>query len=313
VTENEPHEFHDPGGFPSGVFSRAERPRWWLHIGLLLATLSSTTFCGGLYFGWLDSPDPFERLLDPRLLPEGLKFSVPLMIILLAHEMGHLAAARRHRLGATLPYFIPMPIPLPYSPGTLGAVIRVRDPIPGRRPLLDVGAWGPLAGFAALLPVLVLGLLLSDAQELEPELGVVYFGEPLLFRAIARGLVFTHLGPNQDLMVHPTAWAAWFGMLVTALNLLPFSQLDGGHVGYAMFGHRHRGVVWGLFVGLVAMGFLWPGWWVWSVIIAVLGPKHPPVADEDRPLDRRRIIVGWLAIAVFVLCFTPVPVDIVLP
>jgi len=312
VNANNPQTSHDPDGFAVGVVSRTGHRRW-LHFLLFFGTLASTTLCGGLYFGRLPSPDLGERILDPGLLFEGLKFSVPLMAILLAHEMGHLVAARRHGLRATLPYFIPMPIPLPYSPGTLGAVIRVRDPIRNRRQLLDVGAAGPLAGFVALMPMLVLGLALSDVQEIDPELGMVYFGEPLLFRVVARWLLFPDLGPTQDLFVHPTAWAAWFGLLVTALNLLPFSQLDGGHVGYAMFGRRHRKVVWGLFAVLVAMGFLWPGWWLWSIIIAILGPRHPPVFDEEQPLDRRRMIIGWLTILVFILCFTAVPVEIVIP
>jgi membrane-associated protease RseP (regulator of RpoE activity) len=312
VNAHIPQTSHDPDGFSVGVFSRPGHRRW-LHVLLFFLTLASTTLCGGLYFGWLSSPDVLERILDPGLIFEGLKFSVPLMAILLAHEMGHLVAARRHGLRATLPYFIPMPIPLPYSPGTLGAVIRVRDPIRNRRQLLDVGAAGPLAGFVVLMPMLVLGLALSDVQEIDPEIGLVYFGEPLLFRVVARWLLFPDLGPAQDLFVHPTAWAAWFGLLVTALNLLPFSQLDGGHIGYAMFGRWHRKVVWGLYVVLVGMGFLWPGWWLWSIIIAILGPRHPPVFDEERPLDRRRLIVGWAAIVVFVLCFTAIPVEIVIP
>jgi membrane-associated protease RseP (regulator of RpoE activity) len=313
VSANDPSSFSDPDGFSAGVFSRPG-DRLWLHAGLFLATFLSMTFCGGLYFGWLSSPALYERLTDPRLLIEGLKFSIPLMTILFFHEMGHLVASRRHGLSATLPYFIPMPVPLPFSPGTLGAVIRVRDPIRSRRQLLDVGAAGPLAGFVVLVPILVFGLALSDTEELDPEAGAIYyFGEPLLFQAIARGLLFQNLGPTEDLFVHPTAWAAWFGLLVTALNMLPFSQLDGGHVCYALFGRWHRRFVWGLFVALVAIGFLWPGWWLWSVIIAILGPEHPPVYDEARPLDRRRMIIGWIAIAVFILSFTAVPIEIVFP
>lgn len=280
-----------------------------MHILLFVLTVITSTFCGGLYYGWLGSPDLLVRLSDPRLITEGLKFSLPLLAILLAHESGHVLAARRHGLPATLPYFIPMPIPFPYSPGTMGAVIRIRAPIRNRRSLLDVGAAGPLAGFATLLPVLLVGLALSRVQEVAAASGgLIYFGEPLLFRFLARVLFFPHLGPDQDIFLHPTAWAAWFGLLVTALNLLPFSQLDGGHIGYALLGRWHRRVVWGLYAVLLGLGLLWPGWWLWAIIILILGLRHPVVVDEHLPLDRRRRWVGWLALAVLVLSFTPVPV-----
>lgn len=284
-----------------------------MHLLLLGLTLASTTLCGGLYYGWLPSPDLAERLTDPRLALEGLKFSLPLLAILVAHELGHLIAARRHRLEATLPYFVPMPIPFPYSPGTLGAVIRIRQPIVSRRQLLDIGVAGPLAGFVVLLPILVVGLALSGVQEVADDTALVYFGEPLLFRLLARGLLFPDLPQGFDIMLHPTAWAAWFGLLVTALNMLPLSQLDGGHVGYALLGRWHRLGVWGLWCGLVALGFVWPGWWLWAAITAVLGPRHPPVLDEHVALDRRRQVFGWLAFAVFAVSLAPVPVEVVLP
>jgi membrane-associated protease RseP (regulator of RpoE activity) len=312
VGTTDPLSFPGPDGHSVGVFSHRP-PRLWLHILLFGLTVASTTFCGGLYFGWLDSPNLLDRIADPRLLIEGLKFSLPLMAILLAHELGHLFAARAHRLPTTLPYFLPMPIPFPYSPGTIGAVIRIKQPIRSRRQLLDVGAAGPIAGFVVLVPLLVLGVALSQIQEIDPEQVLIYFGEPLAFQVVARAVFFPDLGPGQDIFLHPTAWAAWFGLLVTALNLLPFSQLDGGHIGYALFGRWHRGGVWILYGVLILLGFLWPGWWVWSIIIAVLGPRHPPVLDEHVALDRRRRTVGWVAFLVFALSFAPVPVEIVLP
>jgi membrane-associated protease RseP (regulator of RpoE activity) len=312
VSAQDPLPFSGPGGASTGAFPH--RPaRLWLHFLLLGVTLVSTTFCGGLYFGWLDSHDVFARGTDPRLLLEGLKFSIPLLLILGAHEMGHLLAARAHRLHATLPYFLPMPIPFPYSPGTLGAVIRIKEPIRTRRQLMDVGAAGPIAGFVMTIPLLLLGLGFSEVQQVDPEQPLVYFGEPLAFRLLARGLFFHDLGPTEDIFLHPTAWAAWFGLLVTALNMLPFSQLDGGHVGYALFGRWHRRGVWLLLAALIGLGFLWPGWWMWSLIVTLLGPRHPPVLDEDRSLDSRRRVTGWLAFAIFVLSFAPVPVEIVIP
>lgn len=299
-----------PDGSAVGFFvSPPEaKPRLWLHVLLLLLTLASSTFCGGLYYGWLESFDLLDRVRDPRLLIEGLKFSLPLMVILLAHEMGHFTAARRHGLRVTLPYFLPMPIPLLFSPGTLGAVIRVKEPIRTRRQLLDVGAWGPVSGFIAMLPFLVAGIALSGTQPLDPDAASVYFGEPLLFRLLARNVFFPDLAPGQDIMLHPTAWAAWFGLFVTALNMLPFFQLDGGHVCYALFGRHHRMAAWPLLGVLLALGLLWPGWWLWAVILAVLGPRHPPVMDEDRPLDRRRLLLGWAALVIFVLSFSPRPI-----
>jgi membrane-associated protease RseP (regulator of RpoE activity) len=261
-----------------------------------------------LYYGWLASPDILVRISDPKLLVEGLKFSLPLLTILFAHEMGHYIAARRHGLRVTPPFFLPMPVPLPYNPGTLGAVIRVKEPIRTRRQLMDVGAAGPIAGFVVVLPFLVIGTALSDVQELPPDVPLIYFGEPVLFKFVARTLFFPSLAEGTDIMLHPMAWAAWFGLFVTALNMLPYFQLDGGHVTYALFGRYHREAAWPLLGFLVALGFFWPGWWFWAVVLAILGPRHPPVSDEARPLDTRRRWIGWLAILIFILSFSPRPI-----
>jgi len=307
--DQNPQPIH-PDGSPVGVFVRPPTAarRLWLHALLFLLTVASSTFCGGLYYGWLPSPELLDRVRDPNLLLEGLKFSLPLMVMLLAHEMGHFLAARRHGLSVTLPYFLPMPVPLLFSPGTLGAIIRVKEPIRTRRQLLDIGAWGPVAGFLALLPFLVVGIALSGLQEIEPSGEGVYFGEPILFWVLARVVFFPDLLPGQDIMVHPTAWAAWFGLFVTSLNMLPFFQLDGGHVCYALFGRHHRIAAWPLLGILVALGLLWPGWWFWAVVLAVLGPRHPPVLDEHRPLDRPRVLLGWAALLIFAISFSPRPI-----
>ncbi len=304
-----------PGdGFPFEVLRPAPPPprRIWLHAALFIATFLSTTFAGGVTFGRL--PDGFVTdkiarvLLHPGFVLPGLEFSIPLMIILLAHEMGHYVACRRHRLDATLPFFLPLPVPL--GIGTLGAFIRIRTAIANKRELFDVGAAGPIAGFLTAVPFLVAGVALSKPVPELPDTGYILFGDPLLFKAVSH-LLHAEVAAGGDLLIHPTGFAAWVGLLVTALNLLPFGQLDGGHVTYAMFGALHRRAAWPLLLGLVALGFVWTGWWIWAVIALVMGVRHPRIADEPQPLDSRRMRLGWVCIVIFVLCFTPQPITIV--
>jgi membrane-associated protease RseP (regulator of RpoE activity) len=283
-------------------------------VALFVATLASTTFIGGLYWGRFPEGVADLGLLELvtswPFIREGLAFSVPLLFILLCHEMGHYLAARRHGLLTTPPYFIPFPVPL-FGIGTLGAVIRVKEPIRNKRQLLDVGAAGPLAGFVALLPILAYGIAASEATTQLPEGGYLLFGEPLVYRAL-EWLLRPDVHGEVGLMLHPAGVAAWFGILVTLLNLLPFAQLDGGHICYALFGRWHRRAAWPLVAALAALGFVWVGWWLWMVIAVVLGPRHPRLWDEDRPLDRRRRLIGWLALLVFVLCFMAEPIALVM-
>ncbi|MCS7182278.1 MAG: site-2 protease family protein [Thermoanaerobaculum sp.] len=293
--------------------------RWLLHLALFALTFATTTFFGGLMFaspGWLDS---FERshslppgtilwrlATDLHLWSEGVALSLPLMAILLAHEMGHYLACRHHRLDASLPFFIPVP----FGIGTLGAFIRIRSPLVSKRELVDVGASGPLAGFLVTLPVLVWGIQKSQVVYELPQGGYLVFGEPLLFKLTAH-LLHPALGSGADLLLHPTAYAGWFGLLITALNLLPFGQLDGGHIAYAIFGRLHRVLAWPLLLLLVALGFLWTGWWVWAVVALIMGVRHPWVPGEAEPFPAER---KWLAAAswlVFALSFAPEPVKVV--
>ncbi|TAM47583.1 MAG: site-2 protease family protein [Acidobacteria bacterium] len=300
-----------PDGVPVGVVRRTPPPpqRVWLHVVLFLATLASTTLVGGIAFGDLPAgfkPGTFwDLIFHPAVITAGFEFSVPLLVILLAHEMGHYVACRYHRLDATLPFFIPVP----FGIGTLGALIRIRSPLLTKRELFDVGASGPLAGFAVALPVLVAGIALSTPVAALPSGGAMIFGEPLAFKALA-WLVHTDVPPGGDLLLHPVGFAAWFGLLVTALNLLPFGQLDGGHVTYAMFGRWQRRVAWPLLAVLVVLGFWWPGWWLWAFIALVMRVRHPWIPDEHGVLDRRRRILGWVCLAVFIVCFTPEPIKI---
>jgi membrane-associated protease RseP (regulator of RpoE activity) len=249
---------------------------------------------------------------ERELLRLGLSFSLPTLFVLLCHELGHWLACRRHNLPATPPFFLPAPIGL----GTFGAFIRIRAPIEDRRQLLDVGASGPLAGFVALLPFLVLGVLWSqpaviDAAGPGVTTDVVLWlpGQSLLLQGLTL-LVHGPLGPQATLDLHPFALAAWVGLLVTALNLLPLGQLDGGHILYAAVGRSQARLapwLWGL---LAAAGvLLWPGWFLWSVITLAMGLRHPPVLDENQPLDRRRRLLAWAALVVLVLCFVPVPLQ----
>jgi membrane-associated protease RseP (regulator of RpoE activity) len=225
--------------------------------------------------------------------------------------MGHYFAARRHGLATTLPFFIPMPFWfIPFSPGTFGAVMRIKQPITTRAQLLDIGAWGPIAGFVTSVPLLLAGLAQSQVRELPGAGAMLYFAEPILFKLTARVLFFPDLAATEDIFLHPMAWAAWWGLLVTALNMLPFFQLDGGHVTYALFGPRHRRWARPLLAVLVVLTAFWPGWALWAAILVLVGPEHPRILFEDEPLDNRRRMIGWAAIVIFVLCFTVAPIQL---
>ncbi len=293
---------------------RAERPRYGLALALLALTflcattlgpavlLASRTDLAGELNPYL-SPELVRRVwTDGALLGLGLSFSLPLLAILLAHEMGHYVACRHYRLPATLPYFLPLPLML----GTLGAFIRIKAPIRGKRELFDVGFAGPAAGFVALVPFLIAGIARSAVVALPPEAHVLLPGRCL---AIQLALLAFHHAPRAGEVVnlHPFALAAWFGLLATALNLLPLSQLDGGHILYAAVGRRQRRLALPLWALLAAGGLLWPGWWLWCVIVLVMGLRHPPVVDEWTPLDRRRRLLAVAALAIFALAFMPVP------
>lgn len=312
----EPYSPLGPDDVPAGAFHLAPptyQPKIWLHILLFALTFASTTIVGGLVWGGL--PEEMaglglsQLLTDPRVYLAGLKFSIPLLTILGCHELGHYVAARRHGLTATPPFFIPFPVPF-LGIGTLGAVIRIKDPIQNKRQLLDVGAAGPIAGFAALVPFLAYGIAASEVGEAPVGGAYLEFGEPLIYRFLET-LIRPGLGDDMTLWLHPTGVAAWFGILVTLLNLLPFAQLDGGHITYALFGRWHRLLAWPLLGMLAGLGFVWPGWWLWVVIAVVLNPRHPQLWDEDLPLDRRRQLIGWITIAIFVLCFVAEPIRIV--
>lgn len=290
------------------------RQRWWLHGLLLLLTLVTTTvvgarlamnFAANLPAFVLDEDFSYFVTIwsNPRLLLSGLPFSLTLLTILLAHELGHFWTCRYHRIDASLPYFLPAPTLI----GTFGAFIRIRAPIFSRRELFDVGVAGPIAGFVFLVPAIGVGLAYSKVVPGIAEQGDLVFGSPLLLW-LASKLVFPGVD-TADLYLHPVARAAWVGLLATALNLLPIGQLDGGHILYAFFGRQHRRLsqIFAVILALVGVVFGWVGWILWAGFFLWTGLRHPPIIDES-PVGAGRARLAALALVILILSFTPVPV-----
>jgi membrane-associated protease RseP (regulator of RpoE activity) len=243
-------------------------------------------------------------LRQPTLLLAGLPFSLTLMSILLAHEMGHYIVGRRYNAPVSLPYFIPMPIVGLF--GTMGAVIVQRAPFEDRRSLFDIGVAGPLAGLVLALPLLVFGLATSKVGPIPP--GSLMEGNSILYLGI-KYLIFGRVLPGNglDVSLNPVAWAAWGGLLITSLNLLPIGQLDGGHILYALLGKRAWSVAVGIVILMLAMGFLWSGWFLWAFLVLVFGLRHPAPLNDLTPMGFRRNLLGLGVLVLFVLMFTPIP------
>jgi membrane-associated protease RseP (regulator of RpoE activity) len=314
------------------------KKRWWiwLHVLLFLLTLASTSAVGARFQrnfvqgrpAWDLGADlnPFTGLRhDPGRILDGLPFALTLLFILSIHELGHMVACWYYGIDASYPYFIPAPTII----GTMGAFIRIKSPFRTRKSLFDVGIWGPLAGFAAALPFLWVGLTMSRLT-----LGIytdntVSFDFPPLFQLLNS---LMRPGVSQfDIALHPVARAAWVGLFATSLNLIPAGQLDGGHILYALSPRWHRIV--SLFVALVLAvpmvvmmscwglarwvpslngiadridDFYWPGWFLWGVLLLFLGRRHPPIYDPY-PVDNGRRVLAIVALVIFVLCWAPVP------
>ncbi len=272
-----------------------------LHVLLFFATLVTTVLAGMVWEGL----DPLAR---PDLFYRGLPYAATLMAILLCHEMGHYLTARYYGMDVTLPYFIPSPIP---PVGTFGAFIRMKSPPLNRRALLYVAAAGPIAGFCVALPAMLYGYATSEVVT-NSQAGFGFrLGEPLLLQMISQAVVGS-LPPETTLSLNSVGMAAWFGILVTMFNLLPMGQLDGGHIVYAFVGTRARYVTWALVAALAAMGLLvWEGWFVWAFIGLFVSRRHPTLIDPCASLDRRSRAVAGLAFAIFILCFMPLPIQLV--
>jgi membrane-associated protease RseP (regulator of RpoE activity) len=290
---------------------RRRSVRW--HLILFLLTVATTILVGAEHFASF-SIDFGSRELEtttPLFLLNGLWYSASILAILGAHEFGHYFACRLYRVDASLPYFLPAPLPLT---GTLGAFIRIRQPIAGKRELFDIGIAGPIAGFIVAIPVLLVGMSLSRVSQLPADTtGFFELGEPLLFKAVA-WLIWGTPPDGYSVNLHPMAFAAWFGLLATALNLFPIGQLDGGHISYAVFGRRSTLVTLATVACLVGLTFVSSSWVVWTVLtvgmLIAFGPRHPRTIDEDIPLDRTRRRLAVVALIMFILCFTPTPIEV---
>ena len=273
------------------------------HVFLFLSTILTTLFAGTLLAG-------VNPAATPELIYRGIPFSFAIMTILLSHEMGHYLMSRRHKVEATLPYFIPAPTLI----GTFGAVIKMRSPVPNRRALLDIGAAGPIVGFIVSIPFLIVGLKLS---EIKPGVaGDLSLGTSLLLGFMEQ-LFYPSVPDGHVLYLHPVAFAGWLGMLVTMLNLLPIGSMDGGHIAYAVLGKRRHHISSRVFVVALlatgAIGYL-TGlfglivWGVWGAMNIFIGLKHPPPIDSESPLDGKRKLIAVIAAFIFILTFVPMPV-----
>jgi membrane-associated protease RseP (regulator of RpoE activity) len=304
----------EPDAYVPAYSMPVSRPRfqhrWLKHIVLFLLTVLTTTIVGAEHYGaFLSEFGRQPVTLTWSLLAHGFWYSGTLLLILGAHEMGHYLYCRRYNVDATLPYFIPAPLPLT---GTLGAVIRIREAFPTRTVLFDIGVAGPIAGFLVLVPALFFGLRMSEITLAPTEGSLLSLGEPLLFRA-ATWLTFGQVPDGHTVNMHPVVFAAWFGMLATALNLLPFGQLDGGHITYATLGRFATPVSLITVGSAVAMTFISTSWLFMTIMMVVmlllLGPRHPRVLYEYEPLSPGRRLVAVFALVMLVLCFTPVPIE----
>jgi membrane-associated protease RseP (regulator of RpoE activity) len=322
------------------ALAKPKKSNPWINLIVFLLTLASMLMAGALYS--YQGPEPEGTLgyfqLVWQNLGSGVPFAVSLLAILLAHEFGHYLAARYHKTEVTLPYFLPFP----FSPfGTLGAFIQLKEPPRNKRVLLDIGIAGPLAGLVVAIPILLIGLSLSEVSQIPEFLraGQAYSLEGnsvlyLLAKFVVHGqwlpspasygsvspilfwlrYMFTGLPSpigGMDVMLHSVAWAGWAGLLVTALNLIPAGQLDGGHVLFSLFGKNARFVLPFVLIGLGVLGFFWQGWWLWVFLILMMGGSHAQPLDQITKLDAGRKALAIFGLIVFILVFVPVPLQII--
>jgi membrane-associated protease RseP (regulator of RpoE activity) len=284
------------------------RRRPAVNLVLFVLTVISTFTAGALPIGAIPFVN-YNPLIEPVNVLHGVQFAGTLLAILVTHEFGHYFTARFYQASVSLPYFIPVPPPFLF--GTLGAIISMRSPARNRNSLFDIAVAGPLAGLAVALPALWLGLSWSRVGPV-PDGGTISFGDSLLTRLVTY-LRFGEIPQGQDVFIHPVALAAWVGLFVTALNLFPVGQLDGGRIAYALFGGAHRAVSVGTFFALLALGLVAqsPNWVVFAGLVFLLvGFHHAPPLDDLTPLSSRRYAVGVLCLALLILLVPPVPIQV---
>jgi membrane-associated protease RseP (regulator of RpoE activity) len=293
-----------PPALPAWTFN-PRRSRLSLHLLLFGSTFLTTLVAGAIFHADSGTAD-WRRLLNhPKLWMAGLPYAVSVLLILLAHEMGHYLACVRYRIDATLPFFLPG-IPIL---GTFGAFIRIRSRITHRAALFDIGIAGPLAGFAVAIPIFLYGMSRSRVIPLSEAGPTEYFlGFPLMFN-LAMPLFFPVVPDGSALSLSPYLSAAWVGMLATSLNLLPAGQLDGGHICYAVSRRFHARMSRLTLVAVILLGALYRAWLVWAVALLFLGDRHPPLLDESEPLSRGRRVLAAVALVIFILSFMPIPVQ----
>ena len=285
MDQNNPSGFSSTEG--SSSYDQFDGPiepiknNWWLFYILLAGTLVTTILAGGLLF------------------------SISLMLILSAHEFGHYWASKRNNVNATLPYFIPAP-PI-FIAGTFGAFIQIKQRIPNRRVLMEIGASGPIAGFIVALPALILGLQLSTVSPLTG-MGGINFGSSIILNVCSKLILGVDpSSPYINIHLHPIAFAGWIGMMVTALNLMPVGQLDGGHIIFSFFPNKHSLIGKLFFVGLFPLGYFWPGWFFWALMIAFMGFKTAPLMEDSDELGQFHKTLGVISAVIFFLTFIPIP------
>jgi membrane-associated protease RseP (regulator of RpoE activity) len=314
-----PSEIYAPDA-PHPAYYWRPRPRYWLHLLLLLLTFFTTLVVGAhLQWEYLHGSAPFSMddgffplswALHGRRLLLGIPFSLTLMTILLAHEMGHYLYCLKYRVAATLPYFIPFPTLI----GTMGAFIRIRSPLRLRSILFDIGIAGPIAGFAVALPVLLFSLGLSHVAPVGAAPPDILLGYPLVFNLVDKLLVLSGHAPGianvslDRLYLHPVAIAAWVGMFATSLNLLPGGQLDGGHIIFAVSPRAHKKISRATILALIPMAFFfWTGWLFWAVLLRLSGMRHPGVSEWPGLTVGRRFL-AIAALVMLALTFAPMPI-----
>lgn len=284
---------------------------WWPNLALFIATLFSVLLVGtATAINEINATNP--RLAEEILqnifgeLWRGLPYAISILLILGAHEFGHYFAARRHKLAVTLPYFIPMPFISPF--GTLGAFIQLREPMRNLKTLLDVGAAGPLAGLIVAIPILLIGLSTAQVGPITP--GGQVEGNSILY-ALAKVAIKGRFLPDGefDVYVNQVTWAGWTGLLITALNLIPIGQLDGGHILYSLVGEKARRLYYPVLVAMFGLSLLNLTWLFWAVLMLLFGRLYATPLDMITPLDSRRRAIAVFALVVFVLTFVPIPLS----